>query len=746
VTALSAEIQRLPLAQLVPSPFNVRSVRTEAWIAEDGLREPMTGDKTAVRCEMLRILHKSLIRIWVVSVAHLRDGISPCPDWRHALFFALVLCVLLPFGVRAEVSGQEEVAEGFSWVVEPRYDEAADFVSGLARVKVNGKYGFINEKGEEVIPPHYDYLGSFDTNGLAVVRANGKCGFVNKDGEGVVKPNYDDCRHFISFGKRLGRVKANGKYGYINQKGMEVIKPRYDETIHFRDNGLAWAKFNGKWRLINEKGEEVIRLPYGDIVDVYKNGLAIIKANGKYGYANIKEKVVIKPRYDNVADFSGGLMKVEMNGKYGYVNEEGKEVIKPRYQNTYLFENGLVFARVNKNEKWGLIGEKGREVIKPRYDGVAYFDRFLSRVETDGKIGFVNDRGEEVIFPCFDKVERMKNGFARVWADGKIGFINQKGGVVVQPRFDGAEDFAKDGLARVMMNKKWGYINQEGEEAIEPRFDESWDFSANGLARVAINGKMGFINRKGEMVIELRSPYWAYGDFLSNGLAVIFDPASENGGFGLINEKGEEVLAPRFVRLDGHFSPDGLMPVSVGREIIFVNGDGTVYIYDSVSDFESVMENKNGKYAKPKRGGGYFHRGKYGYINIKGEEIIAPRFVEAGPFSSNGLAWVRTEQGWCYINEKGEEVTRPIHGDTLSWHYPVSHDLFWTMENVRYATGKFTANGLAWINVSGKYGYINEKDEIIIATRFDEAADFSANGLARVRVGKKWGYIKASRK
>jgi uncharacterized ParB-like nuclease family protein len=46
---LSTEIRQIPLAQLVPSPYNVRSVRTEARIAalaqslaEDGQKEPIT--------------------------------------------------------------------------------------------------------------------------------------------------------------------------------------------------------------------------------------------------------------------------------------------------------------------------------------------------------------------------------------------------------------------------------------------------------------------------------------------------------------------------------------------------------------------------------------------------------------------------------------------------------------------------------------------------------------------------------
>jgi ParB-like chromosome segregation protein Spo0J len=46
---LSAEILKIPLAQLVPSPFNVRSIRTPKRIeelahslAEDGQKEPIT--------------------------------------------------------------------------------------------------------------------------------------------------------------------------------------------------------------------------------------------------------------------------------------------------------------------------------------------------------------------------------------------------------------------------------------------------------------------------------------------------------------------------------------------------------------------------------------------------------------------------------------------------------------------------------------------------------------------------------
>jgi hypothetical protein len=137
----------------------------------------------------------------------------------------------------------------FEWAIKPRFGEAEEFAAnGLARVWVNGKWGYINEKGEEVIKPRFDEAWLFAANGLAPVKVNGKWGYINEKGKEVIKPRFDLVWSFAANG--LALVLVNGKVGYLNEKGEEVIKPRFDGAWSFSANGLAPVKVNDKWGYI----------------------------------------------------------------------------------------------------------------------------------------------------------------------------------------------------------------------------------------------------------------------------------------------------------------------------------------------------------------------------------------------------------------------------------------------------------------------------------------------------------------
>lgn len=69
--------------------------------------------------------------------------------------------------------------QDFTDWIEPKYQEHFLFWEGLAYVKFNNKYGYINHKGEVVIPIIYDKADNF-YNGKAKVVLNGESTIIDR--------------------------------------------------------------------------------------------------------------------------------------------------------------------------------------------------------------------------------------------------------------------------------------------------------------------------------------------------------------------------------------------------------------------------------------------------------------------------------------------------------------------------------------------------------------------------------------
>jgi len=133
-----------------------------------------------------------------------------------------------------------------------KYDYVGDFSEGLAEVRRESRYGFVDKTGKEVVKPKYDYAGDFH-NGFADVRLGRKWGFVDKQGKEVVKPKYYYVGHFI---EGLAAVKLN-KWGFIDQQDNIVIPLKYDDVGNFHD-GLAVVELGDKKGWVTREGKELL--------------------------------------------------------------------------------------------------------------------------------------------------------------------------------------------------------------------------------------------------------------------------------------------------------------------------------------------------------------------------------------------------------------------------------------------------------------------------------------------------------
>ena len=104
--------------------------------------------------------------------------------------------------------------------------KAGEFAeNGLAPVKIDEKYGFINQKGKVVIKPQFDYAWPF-MGKVAVVIEDGKFGLVHQNGKIVAKPQYTHIDPWAVNG-RIAFYEENGALGYFDEDGKIVIPARY---------------------------------------------------------------------------------------------------------------------------------------------------------------------------------------------------------------------------------------------------------------------------------------------------------------------------------------------------------------------------------------------------------------------------------------------------------------------------------------------------------------------------------------
>jgi len=90
----------------------------------------------------------------------------------------------------------------------------------------NNKWGYIDEKGKEVIPFKYDDAKNF-SEGLAAIKHNGKWGFIDNRGLEIISCKYDITTPFF---EGLAQVKLNDKYGCIDKTGKTVVPIKYTIT------------------------------------------------------------------------------------------------------------------------------------------------------------------------------------------------------------------------------------------------------------------------------------------------------------------------------------------------------------------------------------------------------------------------------------------------------------------------------------------------------------------------------------
>ena len=129
--------------------------------------------------------------------------------------------------------------------IEPRFGSAGDFSEGLAAVTITGD-GLLSDSGE--------IIGGWSQD-PEEPEPPPAWGFINQKGEVVIPMIYEKAKHFR---EGFAPVRVGGKWGYIDRTGRMVIGAGFEDAELFK-NGVALVVLGDKIAYIDKTGRLLVR-------------------------------------------------------------------------------------------------------------------------------------------------------------------------------------------------------------------------------------------------------------------------------------------------------------------------------------------------------------------------------------------------------------------------------------------------------------------------------------------------------
>lgn len=612
--------------------------------------------------------------------------------------------------------------------IPPQYEEADSFSEGLARVKINSKWGYIDKTGKLIVQSELDEAESF-SDGLALVRTYQSLGIQSTpppdndvtEIRGVWLTNTDS----RVFNSKQSIAEA---MDFLAKTGFNVVFPvvwnnaatLYPSQVMRETVGLEIdPRFVGRDPLA-----EII-------VEAKRVGLAVIPWF-EYGFAssfnqNGGRLLAKKPEWA-ARDVSGNLLK---KNNFEWMNALDSEVQD--------FLRNLVLEVVKNYDIAGIQGDDRLPALPSEgsYDQKTsdrYFRQFNQNPPQNAKDAQWLQWRADILTDFLTRLYR------EIIAIDPTLIISMSPSLYpwgLHEYLQDSQSWIDQGLVDLIHPQLYRRDFEEYKLLIDRLVTQQFTPAQLPTLIPGVLLKVGSYRISPELLLQmiqynrdrgirgevfffyegLRDDNNALGNVLRTGpyaQSVPFNPAKIKARtfthrriaatYSYIDNLGKPLSQPQFDWADSF--KDGLAKVKMGYKWGFIDKSGKLISRLQFDEAELFSEGL----ALVRIGS------KYGYLDKTGKLVIPAQFNEAKSFKE-GLAAVRIGTVWSYINPAGKPVILPQCDEADSF-----------------------AEGLARIKLAGKYGYIDKMGIVVIQSQFDDAGSFS-EGLAPVKVSNKWAYI-----
>ncbi len=305
--------------------------------------------------------------------------------------------------------------------------------SGIFAAEIEqNKYNFLDNTGALLSKAPYtnDWLWNVKEERLSVSR-DGKYGFMDMSGNEIIPLIYDEA---YSFNEGLAAVCKGGKWGFIDKAGTEVILPIYDQVDSSFRNGLAAAFLNGKWGLVDKGGNAILPFEYDDHIYAEEGGFYIARKDGKNYPVDAAGKLV-SDEYSYMRQETDGRIYVDkdVNGsRVGAYLDQNQTMLTgfkefslyPLNDQLYLgkksgdYPPGVVPPH-DYSQKFAIFDSEGNNLTGFKYSNVRWGESFQNGFQVVnqqyyGTAGLVNQHGAKVLPTIFEDIILTKEGYVFV--------------------------------------------------------------------------------------------------------------------------------------------------------------------------------------------------------------------------------------------------------------------------------------------------------------------------------------------
>lgn len=280
-------------------------------------------------------------------------------SWTWALL-AVLLCIICGGGYYAYTklfkggSDKESIVELTPEFINAiqKYDKLGSFSEGYAAVLKEGKWGYINIKGEEVIScqysnPYEEYTSGAFHEGLAAVQKDGKWGYINTKGEEVI-PITLDVQYANCFSDGLAVIINDyNNFSVIDTKGNIVFKGKcnieqfgeemvYEMQQNYVQGKLYMPVESNKYAVYDKQGKKLGEESEEQKDDFIKQNSKVLykiysderEENISLGLIDVDGKIIVPATYDRIGDKVGGNVDFSNGVLVVMIEEIGEDVME----------------------------------------------------------------------------------------------------------------------------------------------------------------------------------------------------------------------------------------------------------------------------------------------------------------------------------------------------------------------------------------------------------------------------------